>query len=436
MYVEARTTPQKPARSSRCARSSAIAGSPLPFPGPGSAPPMPPRPSAPRPSDREFCQKTAVAESVGAERARVAGCGGEDRVAGSGLWGAGAGVGRAMGKKKKGPPTAREVPPAGGAGGEGEEEGEEAEVEGGEGGGGGVETRGQLLQRHKRELLAHRKRTKQAGKKAKAEMATEEAALLGRQEAELAAFEAGAQLPGAAAAKCEADAGGEARAEGEADGAGQSGGSKKPSRAQKRREQRAREEREREERIAAELEALGETERMEEERLLAERLAGMGLRVSEVKADGHCLFRAIGEQVCLEEPEGGFWDLRRRAVAFMRAHPDDFLPFAAGLLEQAERTGTTAEEAFGKYCDRMETSAEWGGQLELQALSRVLGVRIRVVSADMPTVEMEPGEDGGDSVATVAFLRHAFGLGDHYNSTKPLPPRREAPPVDDGEVGD
>ena len=201
-------------------------------------------------------------------------------------------------------------------------------------------------------------------------------------------------------------------------------GSGKPSRAQKRREQRAREEREREERIAAELEALGETERMEEERLLAERLAGMGLRVSEVKADGHCLFRAVGEQCCPGEGGEGYWALRKRAVGFMRSHPADFLPFAAGVMEQAERSGQTAEEAFAQYCDRMETTAEWGGQLELQALARTLGARIRVVSADMPTVEMEGGEAEdapSGPVATVAFLRHAYGLGDHYNSTKPLP---------------
>ena len=167
---------------------------------------------------------------------------------------------------------------------------------------------------------------------------------------------------------------------------------------------------------------------MEEERLLAERLAGMGLRVSEVKADGHCLFRAVGEQCCPEEGGEGFWALRKRAVGFMRSHSADFLPFAAGVLEQAERSGQTAEEAFAQYCDRMETTAEWGGQLELQALARALGARIRVVSADMPTVEMEGGEAGDrptGPVATVAFLRHAYGLGDHYNSTKPFPSLKE-----------
>ena len=218
-------------------------------------------------------------------------------------------------------------------------------------------------------------------------MAAEEAALLGRHAAELAAFEAGAgeaggpaPATGAAAAGPLAAAGpagpagpaGSAAAAGPGPGAGGEGagaavpgaggkGSGKPSRAQKRREQRAREEREREERIAAELEALGETERMEEERLLAERLAGMGLRVSEVKADGHCLFRAVGEQCCPGEGGEGYWALRKRAVGFMRSHPADFLPFAAGVMEQAERSGQTAEEAFAQYCDRMETTAEWGG---------------------------------------------------------------------------
>jgi len=50
-----------------------------------------------------------------------------------------------------------------------------------------------------------------------------------------------------------------------------------------------------------------------------------------MQADGHCLYRAVGDQ--LDEPSNGaertdvFWVIRARAAAYMRAHPDQFIPF-------------------------------------------------------------------------------------------------------------
>ena len=45
-----------------------------------------------------------------------------------------------------------------------------------------------------------------------------------------------------------------------------------------------------------------------------------------MQADGHCLYRAVGDQL-----GGGkandYWTVRTKAAAYMRAHPDQFLPF-------------------------------------------------------------------------------------------------------------
>lgn len=44
--------------------------------------------------------------------------------------------------------------------------------------------------------------------------------------------------------------------------------------------------------------------------------------------------------------------------------------------------------AYEDYCSRIEDTAEWGGQLELQALSSYLRLPIWIYSADSPILKM------------------------------------------------
>jgi OTU domain-containing protein 6 len=73
-------------------------------------------------------------------------------------------------------------------------------------------------------------------------------------------------------------------------------------------------------------------------------------------------------------------------------------------------------DSFESYCRSVETvaTAVWGGQLELRALAASLGRSITVYSAGLPTVCM--GAEGTAPALRVAYLRHAYGLGEHYNS--------------------
>lgn len=66
----------------------------------------------------------------------------------------------------------------------------------------------------------------------------------------------------------------------------------------------------------------------------------------------------------------------------------------------------------------METTAAWGGQHELTALAAVLKRPIKVFSVglDLQTLGSECVEQQEPLV--VCYLRHAFGLGEHYNSVK------------------
>ena len=64
--------------------------------------------------------------------------------------------------------------------------------------------------------------------------------------------------------------------------------------------------------------------------------------------------------------------LRSKAAQYMRASPDDFMPFIV------DDSGEDAAVQMQRYCDRVENTSEWGTQIELQALAAALKVHIQV----------------------------------------------------------
>ena len=122
---------------------------------------------------------------------------------------------------------------------------------------------------------------------------------------------------------------------------------------------------------------------------ILERISNQSLRVSDVKPDGHCLFRSVG--VLLQKsdldalaPDANseddvVWWLRKKVAECMRDNIDTYLPFA----EDA-----STKEEFDRYLEDVETTAAWGGQLEILAIASVLRRKIVVYSADMEPLEM------------------------------------------------
>lgn len=94
---------------------------------------------------------------------------------------------------------------------------------------------------------------------------------------------------------------------------------------------------------------------------------------------------------------------------------EQFAPF---LLPEDD--SEDPEQHFEKYCFTLETTAAWGGHLELTALAAALQRQIKVHAVGMPTVTIgdEFAGEGKAPPLEVCYLRHAFGLGEHYNSTK------------------
>jgi OTU domain-containing protein 6 len=198
-------------------------------------------------------------------------------------------------------------------------------------------------------------------------------------------------------------------------------------------------------RRAAELEALAASasseaaqmpDRRAAERASLEKMfAAHSLREREIAPDGHCLFSAVADQLEAEgvpinkplatiDKAGG-----RDGVAgykLVRAAAADF------MVRHRELYEGFLDEDFESYVSKIRDTAEWGGQLELSALAGAYGVEIRVVQANggggggvevvKPGLVGEEGQaDGeGEGVKTLwlAYYRHGYGLGEHYNSLR------------------
>lgn len=86
-------------------------------------------------------------------------------------------------------------------------------------------------------------------------------------------------------------------------------------------------EKEREARIAeAEVENL-QGSRHQEGLKLQQKLAERRLQIREIQSDGHCMYRAIDDQLATRGQGVGLKELRTQTAKYMRCHADDFLPF-------------------------------------------------------------------------------------------------------------
>ena len=67
------------------------------------------------------------------------------------------------------------------------------------------------------------------------------------------------------------------------------------------------------------------------------------------QADGHCLYRSIEDQLSRQQQQqqegqpsptvavpSGYQQLREQAAAYIRAHPDDFIPFIFDEVKKRE----------------------------------------------------------------------------------------------------
>lgn len=73
------------------------------------------------------------------------------------------------------------------------------------------------------------------------------------------------------------------------------------------------------------------------------------------------------------------------------------------------------------YCAKVKTDpSTWGSQLEIRALVHQLQVPVHIWTAEAPVVKMGEEFEEEEQELLVAFHKHAYALGEHYNSIVPV----------------
>mmetsp|Transcript_41779 Transcript_41779/g.67091 ORF Transcript_41779/g.67091 Transcript_41779/m.67091 type:complete len:293 (+) Transcript_41779:47-925(+) len=138
----------------------------------------------------------------------------------------------------------------------------------------------------------------------------------------------------------------------------------------------------------------------DEQGVLEAQLNGIGLKSVPVCFDGNCLFRSISFN--LFGSQGKHMDIREKVVEAIEQDEEHFSLFIH------------EDESFQDYCQRMREDGEWGGNMELTSLSRLLNCAIVIHSADQPAYVLSCEESPG--FTSQVHLAYLDGM--HYNSVR------------------
>lgn len=134
----------------------------------------------------------------------------------------------------------------------------------------------------------------------------------------------------------------------------------------------------------------------------------------DIKPDGHCLFASILDQLQIrypkfneKYPDCDIYKLRSLSCDYIRAHKDDFIPY---LFDET----TMQIQDIDEYTKEMETTAKWGGEIEILALSKVFDCPISIMFSDRP--QQKFNDTGKSPELKLVYYKHSYSLGEHYNS--------------------
>ncbi|UMM30674.1 hypothetical protein L5515_012455 [Caenorhabditis briggsae] len=164
-----------------------------------------------------------------------------------------------------------------------------------------------------------------------------------------------------------------------------------------------------------------DSERHQEKATIKSLLTKDHLRMIEISADGDCMYNSLVHQLQEEGIEISVRKLRKACGQYMREHKAYFASFIADT-DVDNSAQKTSDEKWEKYLEGVEKPADqggvWGGELELTAISQHYKKVILVYRAEGPHKIGEEFESAEDRPLRIVYLRLAYTLGEHYNSTE------------------
>lgn len=135
-----------------------------------------------------------------------------------------------------------------------------------------------------------------------------------------------------------------------------------------------------------------------------------GGTVQDIVPDGHCLYSSFADQLAVRhEVDVDVQTLRSKCAAEIRRDKNSYIPF---LFDEA----TMSIKDVDSYTEELETTAIWGGDLEILALAKVYDCPVSVLMSGRPVHRVNEG--GGKEELKLVYYKHSYGLGEHYNSLR------------------
>ena len=135
----------------------------------------------------------------------------------------------------------------------------------------------------------------------------------------------------------------------------------------------------------------------DQETLWRRTMSERGLPIQEMAGDGNCLFRSVAHQV-YGNPEL-HTVVRAKVLQYIESQPEYFQSFVDG-------------EEFYAYCTRMRSLGEWGGDIEVQAMSELYSRPIQIYA-----YSTSPMRIYNQHLMTRCFpIRLSYHFQSHYNS--------------------
>lgn len=184
------------------------------------------------------------------------------------------------------------------------------------------------------------------------------------------------------------------------------------SKAQRRRERKELDAKKRDTEIQQSEEENKTSERTLEIKAINKILKSRTLGLHIIKSDGDCLYNSIRHQLELHNVSHTIETLRKIAADYIRANKDELICY----MPSSRGDDIMSQEEFDDYCHQVENTKAWGSQIEIQALSNALRLKIEVLQAQgRPTISGSDFPNAPHLIVT--YHRHFYRLGEHYNST-------------------